>query len=151
MSEQTSEHRHSHRRRRKHRRHRSLSKKAKWIIAVSSFVGLLVIAGLVSAASSAFNEMKKQSARLELNQYVGFSRKTVILMNPSEQDWGYTTVTINDQYVAHAPEIPKGMQFEIFLDQFQGTNGKFELTNRVDSVKIEPKGQKPILWTPGLE
>jgi hypothetical protein len=43
------------------------------------------------------------------------------------------------------------MQFEIFLDQFQGTNGKFELTNRVDSVKIEPKGQKPILWTPGLE
>jgi hypothetical protein len=149
MSEEVSEHR--RRRRRKHRRHRQLTTKKKWIIGVSIFAGLLVVAGLLSMGSSALSDMKKQNEKVAANQYVGFGRQTVILMNPSEQDWGYTTVTINDQYVAHAPEIPKGMQFEIFRDKFQGTNGFFSITNKIDSVKIEPQGQKPIYWSPGLE
>jgi hypothetical protein len=149
VSEQTSEHR--HRRRRKHRRDRSMSKKAKWIVAGSIFAALLTVAGLVPVATNAYSQIKKHAERFEANQYVGFGRRTVLLMNRSEKDWGYTTVTINGEYVAHAPEIPKGMQFEIFLNQFQGPSGKFELTNKVDSVKIEPKGQKPIVWSPGLE
>ena len=128
-----------------------MSKKAKWIVAGSIFAALLMVAGLVPVVTNAYSQIKKHAERVEANQYVGFGRRTVILMNPSDKDWGYTTVTINGEYVAHAPEIPKGMQFEIFLNQFQGTNGIFELTNKVDSVKIEPKGQKPIVWSPGLE
>lgn len=112
---------------------------------------LLVVVGLFSWGSNMLGDAKKANEKREVSQYIGFGRQTVILMNISSNDWGYTTVTLNDQYVAHVPEIPKGMQFEIFLNQFQGPNGKFERTNRVDSIKIEPKGQKPIEWTPGLE
>ena len=149
MSEEVSEPR--RRRRRKHRRHRELTPKKKWIIGVSIFAGLLVIAGLISMTSNTLGDLKKRAEKVAANQFISFGRRTVILMNPSEEDWGYTTVTINGNYVAHAPEIPKGMQFEIFLDKFQGTNGIFNLTNKVESVRIEPAGKKPIDWSPGLE
>ena len=149
MSEEVSEHR--RRRRRKHRRRQELTPKKKWIIGVSIFAGLLVIAGLISMASNTISDIKVRAEKIATTRFISFGRRTVILMNPSEEDWGYTTVTINGNYVAHAPEIPKGMQFEIFLDRFQGTNGYFNLTNKIESVKVEPAGKKPIDWSPGLE
>lgn len=148
-------HSHGHRRRRRHRHRRSqpLSTRSKLVIAVGAVAFVLIAAGLFSAASNMFVESKKMHHRIEMNQFVGFGGKTVIIMNPTDEDWGYTTVRLNDDYIAHCPELAKGMQFEIFLDQFRGgTNGVYDpKTQKIESVKIEPKGKEPIVWTRNLE
>ena len=148
--EKTGERRHRHgRRRHKRRRSIELTPKSKFIIAIFSVVFIVLVAGLISGGSHAINEIKKASEEAEIQKYVGVATRTLLLMNPSDQDWGNTTVTINDSYVAHVPELPQGMQFEIFLKDFRGTNGFFDpKTNKVQSVLVEPKGLKPLLWTP---
>jgi hypothetical protein len=156
----SSEHghsRHGHgRRQRRRRRHKKPKPTSK--VAVAVFVGLILIvgAGLFYALGPRLAQHLKAITTQQPNaglQFVDFGRQTVIIMNPTEKNWGYTTVTLNDQYEAHAPEIPKGTQFEIWFKNLRGTNGEvFDRTvEAVKSVKIQPEGQEAISWTPPIE
>src|SRR5205823_14579353 len=92
---------------------------------------------------------KSANGEPETKDFVGFGRQTIIIMNRSTNNWGYTTIVVNDKYAAHIPDLEKGMQFEIFLKQLQGTNHVFDpKTEQVRSVNIEPEGLPPIHWTP---
>lgn len=144
---------HGQRRRRRHRKPKPTSK-----VAVAVFLALILIvgAGLFYALGPRLARHLKTITTQQQNaglQFVGFGRQTVIIMNPTDKDWGYTTVTLNDQYVAHCPEIPKGTQFEIWFKNLRGTNGEvFDRTiEPVKSVKIQPEGQEAIAWTPPIE
>lgn len=88
----------------------------------------------------------------QAGKYVAFGPQTIIIMNPTAQDWGYTTVTVNGDYEAHCPEIPKGTQFEFWYRNLRGPKGTFDAkTEKVESVTIQPEGQQPIKWTPPVE
>jgi hypothetical protein len=92
---------------------------------------------------------KSANAEPETKDFVAFGRQTIIIMNPSKKDWGYTTIVVNDKYTAHIPDLEKGMQFEIFFKQLQGTNRIFDpKAEHVETVKIEPEGLPAIHWTP---
>jgi hypothetical protein len=151
-----SRHGQGERRRRRRRRKPKPTSKA----AVAAFLGLIVIVGgglfyalgprLARHLKAAVQQQEKIG---EGYQYVKLTRQTVLIMNRGEKDWGYTTVTVNDKYEAHAPEIPKGTQFEIWFKSFRGPNGdtidpKAEL---VTSVKVQPQGQEAIVWTRPIE
>ena len=76
----------------------------------------------------------------------------MIIINPSEKDWGYTTVTVNDEYKANCPEIPKRTQFEIWYKNFRGPKGEFDpKAAKVQTIKIEPAGEQAITWNPPVE
>jgi hypothetical protein len=86
------------------------------------------------------------------SQYIGFGRQTVIILNPTDKDWGYTTVTVNDDYKANCPQIPKGTQFEIWYKSFRGPKGEFDpRSQKVQAIKIEPEGEQVITWKPPIE
>jgi len=142
-----------------HRRRRHRHKKEK----PTSRVAMAVIAGLIliSLAAGFFvirprlvQRLKAVSSapRAKPSEYVAFGRQTVIIMNPTDKDWSYTTVTVNDDYQAHCPEVPKGTQFEIWFKNFRGPKGDFDpKAQKVQSVKIQPEGQEAIVWKPPLE
>jgi hypothetical protein len=157
MPEESSEHRHR-RRRRRHRRDES--SKTKLVIGIV-LAAIVVIGGLIAVlvGPDLITKMNRKgaagangnTAKRNGIDFVGFGRQTIIIMNPTEQDWGYTTITVNTQYVAHCPEIPKGTQFELFLKQLIGPKGQFDpKAEKVQTVKIEPEGLKPIDWTPPI-
>src|SRR5437868_13901603 len=117
---------HGHRRRRRHRRKRE---KPTSKVAMAAIAGLL----LIVAAAIFFVARPRIMARLKqlstpsglaASQYVAFSRRTVIIMNPTDKDWPHSTVTVNDEYKANCPEIPKGTQFEIWYKSFRGPKGE---------------------------
>jgi hypothetical protein len=154
-SSRSGEHRHGHRHRRR-RRHKADKPTSK--IALIAFAGLVIVLGcglFFAFGSRAAHKIKSSVTRqmtAEGKKFVAFGRQTVIIMNPSEEDWAYTTVTVNGQYVAHCPEIPKGTQFEIWFKNLRGPKGEFDAkAEKVQSVKIEPEGKQPIEWTPPIE
>jgi len=155
-SERGQSHRgHRHRRRRRHKKEKPTSKPA-----AAAFVGLILIVGaglfyalgprLALHLKAAIQQKQKIN---EGRQYIALGPGTVRILNSSEENWGYTTVTVNDKYESHASGIPKGTQFEIWLKSFLGPNGeRIDLvTERVISVKVQPAGHDAIVWTPPIE
>lgn len=124
-------------------------------VVVIGGIGALVIGPkLMEKMRGPQNGQRRTLAEIRRNgqDIVAFGKQTIIIMNPTEKDWGYTTVTVNSNYIAHCPEIPKGTQFEIFFKQLLAPNGaKFDSkSEKVQTVRIEPDGMKPMDWTPPL-
>ena len=142
-----------HRRRRRHKKDKPGSK----LIIVGVGLLIVVVAAVIFFAvrpRSAESKAKETSARPtgDGHRYVAFGSRTIIIMNPTETDWGYTTVTVNDRFEAHCPEIPKGTQFEFFFRNLRGPEGAFEENaEKVQAVKIQPDGQKTVVWTRPIE
>ena len=140
-----------HRRRRRHRRKREKPTSKATILAFAALI-LIVGAGVYLAIGP--RVIRKFKAAMQKEEGTAMSRsivhltyRSVIIMNSTSNDWGNATVTVNEQYEAHCPDIPKGTQFEIRLKDFRGPDGPFEPTApTVRRVTIKVDGEPPIIW-----
>src|SRR4051812_44749028 len=108
-----------HRRRRRHRRKREKAISKTTIVALAALI-LIVGAGAYLAIGPWIIRkfkatMQKEERTAKSQSIVHLTSRSVIIMNLTSNDWGYTTVTLDDQYEAHCSDIPKGTQFEIRL------------------------------------
>jgi hypothetical protein len=151
-SEHGQSHRgHRHRRRRRHKKEKPTSKAA-----IAAFVGLILVLGAAGYFVIGPRVIRKLKATIQQTELPGnvvhLNWSSVTIMNLSSNDWGYTTVTVNDKYEAHCPDIPKGTEFEIRLKDFRGPDGPFEPTApTVRKVTVQPDGKPPIVWDRPME
>jgi hypothetical protein len=145
---------HQNRRRRRHKKDKPRSK-----LAIAAFVALIVVvaAAIFFAVQPSAPKSKPRVATTpqqtsESQKYIALRSRTILIMNASLTDWGYTKVTVNGRFEANCPEIPKGTQFEIFYKDLRGAGGAFDPNaEKVETVKLEPEGQKAIVWTRPIE
>jgi hypothetical protein len=148
--------RHGERRRRRHRRKKEKPTSKVAVTAITVLLLITAAAVFLVARPHLMRRLPAHSApragAAATSEYVAFGRQTVIIMNPTDKDWPHTTVTVNGEYKANCPEIPKGSQFEIWFKNFRGPKREFDAkTDKVQSVKIEPEGQEAIEWKPPIE
>lgn len=147
-----SRHRDGERRRRRRRKRPKPTSGVSFV----AFAAMLLIfgAGLYFAIGSrVIRKLKATIQQTELPaSVVHLNWTSIMITNSTSVDWGYTTVTVNDQYEAHCSDIPKGTRFEIRLQDFRGPQGRFEPTNtHVKTVKVGPEGQPVIIWNRPLQ